>query len=263
MRRTVPACPAAVAAGVAAFAVLAFGAGAVPAGAASAPTESAQTEYQAAIKAATNQTVHFSSDVTQANVTLRISGDAGTTSGAQSLTVQNGKQVEHMSTEVVGQTGYVKGNSTALHNIIGLTTAQANKYAGQWFSFPMSNSTFSQLAAGLLRSQVASELSISGPFTFVSGTTLNGQRALGIRGSVSTNNGGTVGEILYVPAHGKPLPIEEVTDPGAKAHASTIHGTVSFTKWGEQVSIQAPAHSSSLLKLAPASTSGATTTTGG
>ena len=265
MRRTVPARPAAVAAGVTAIAVLAaVGASAVPVGAASAPPiKSAQSEYQAAIKAATNETVHFQSDVTQGNVTLRISGDAGTNSGSQSLTVNNGNQTEHMSTEVIGATGYVNGNSTALHNIIGLTTAQSRKHAGQWLSFPMSNSTFSQLAAGLLRSQVASELSIQGPFKFVSDATVNGQHALGIQGSVSTDNGSSVSEILYVPVNGKPLPIEEVTDPGAKTHSTTIHGTVSFSNWGEHVSVPAPAHSSSLLKLAPASTSGATTTTGG
>ena len=263
MRPTIPAGPAAVV-GVAVFAVTAMlGANAVAGGAASTSAKTAQSEYQAAIKAASNQTVHFASDVTQGNVTLKISGDAGTTSGSQSLTVDNGKQSEHMDTEVVGKTGYINGNSTALHNIIGLTTAQARKYAGKWLSFPMSNATFAQLAAGLVRSQVASELAISGPFTFVHDATVNGQHAVGIRGNVSTSNGSSVAEILYVPSTGKPLPIEEDTDPGAKTSSSTIHGTVSFTNWGEHVSVQAPAHSSSLLNLAPTSTSGATTTTGG
>ena len=264
MRRPVSVRPTAVAAGVAACAALAaVVANAVPAGAASTPATSAQSEYQAAVKAATNQSVHFVSDVTQSNVTLHVSGDAGATSGSQSLTVDNGKVHERMSAEVVGKTGYVNGNSTGLQNIIGLTDAQASKYAGKWLSFPMSNTTFSQLAAGLLKSQVASELGINGPFKYASDATVNGQQAHGIQGTVSTNNGGSVPEVIYVASAGKPLPIEEVTNPGAKTHSSTIHGTVSFSNWGEHVSVLAPAHSVSLLKLAPTSTSGATTTTGG
>jgi ketosteroid isomerase-like protein len=264
MRRPLPLRPTAVAVGAAAFAALvALGAGGTAVGAASAPTESAQSQYQAAVKAATNQTVHFQTDVTQGKVTLQQSGDAGTTSGSESLTIHNGKSTEHMNAEVVGTTGYVKGNTTGLQNILGLTAAQARKYQDQWLSFPMSNSNLAQLVAGLLKSQVATELSFSGPFTHASDATVLGQHAIGIRGSVSASDGTSVPEILYVPSTGKPLPIEEVTNPGAKAHASSIHGTVSFTNWGERVSVPVPAHSVPLSKLAPKSTSGATTTTGG
>ncbi len=264
MRRPLPLRPSAVAVGAASLAALAVvGACGTPAGAASAPAKSAQSEYQAAVKAAANQSVHFQTDVTQGKVTLQQSGDAGANSGSESLTVHNGKLAEHMTTEVVGRTGYLKGNTTGLQNILGLSAAQASKYAGRWLSFPMSNSNLAQLAAGLLRSQVATELSFSGPFTFVTDTTVNGQHAVGIRGSVSTNNSSSVPEILYVPSTGKPLPIEEVTNPGAKAQSTSIHGTVTFSNWGEHVAVSAPAHSVSLLKLAPTSTSGATTTTGG
>jgi hypothetical protein len=264
MRRPLPLRPTAVAAGAAAFAALAaFAAYGTPAGAAGTTARNAQSEYQAALKAATNQTVHFQTDVTQGNVTLQQGGDAGTSSGSESLTVRNGKQTEHMSAEVVGKTGYVKGNTTGLQNILGLSAAQAHKYQGQWLSFPMSNTNLAQLVAGLLKSQVATELSFSGPFTFATDATVNGQHAIGIKGSVSTSNGSSVSEILYVPSTGKPLPIEEVTNPSAKTQASSIHGTVTFSNWGEPVAVQAPAHSVSLSKLAPTSTSGATTTTGG
>jgi hypothetical protein len=264
MRRRLPVRPTAVAVGTAACAALAaFGAYGTPAGAASASTTNAQSEYQAALKAAANQSVHFQTNVTQGNVTLQQSGDAGTSSGSETLTVHNGKITEHMSAEVVGKTGYVKGNTAGLQNILGLTAAQSRKYAGKWLSFPMSNTNLAQLAAGLLKSQVATELSFSGPFTHAANANVNGQNAKGIKGSVSTNTGSSVPEILYVPATGKPLPIEEVTNPSAKGHATTIHGTVSFSNWGEQVAVAAPTHPVALSTLAPKSTSGATTTTGG
>lgn len=264
MRRPLPLRLTAVALGAAACAApAAFGANASPAGAASAPTQSAQAEYEAAVKAATNQTVHFQTDVTQGKVTLEQSGDAGANSGSESLTIRNGKSTEHMDAEVIGKSGYVKGNTTGLQNILGLSAAQARKYQGQWLSFPLSNTNLAQLVGGLLKSQVATELGFSGPFTRAGDSTVNGQKATGIKGSVSTSNGSSVSEILYVPATGKPLPIAEVTNPGAKAGASAVHGTVSFSNWGEQVAVPAPAHSVPLSKLAPTSTSGATTTTGG
>jgi hypothetical protein len=266
MRRPLPFRATAAAVGTAALAAL--GANAVPAGAASTSTKSAASEYQAAVKAATNQSVHFETDITQGNVSLQQSGDAGTSSGSQSLTIRNGKFTEHMNAEVVGKTGYVNGNSAGLHNIIGLTNAQAKKYAGKWLSFPMSNAALAQLVAGLLRSQVATELGFGGPYIFAGNATVNGQKAKGIQGSVSTPNGGSVPEVLYVPATGKPLPIKEVTNPGGKAHSSFVHGAVTFSNWGEHVSVTAPTHTTSLLKLAPPSSAAAhdattTTTTGG
>jgi hypothetical protein len=262
MSRPVPVRPAAAVAGVAAFAALAaLGATGVPAGAASTPAKTAQSDYTAAVKAAGNQSVHFVSVVTQGSVTLHVAGDAGATSGAQTLMVNNGKATERLSADVVGSTGYVNGNSTALLNVIGLTAAQSKKYAGQWLSFPTSNTALAQLVSGLLKSQVATELGIDGPFKFGTDATVNGQHATAIKGTVSTSSGGKVSEVLYVPSSGNPLPIEEVTNPGASAKSSSLHGTVTFSNWGEKTSVKAPAHSTSLLKLAPPSSSSATTTT--
>lgn len=266
MRRPRPLRPTAVAAGAVACAALsAAGACGLPAGTAAtaATAKSAQAEYEAAIKAATNQSVHFQTDINQAHITLEQSGDAGKGEGSESLTVHNGKLTEHIDAEVVGRTGYLRGNRTGLQNILALTAAQSRKYAGRWLSFPLSNSTYAQFVGGLLRSQVATELGFSGPFTFARHATVNGQHAVGIKGSVSTANGGSVPEILYVPSTGKPLPIEEVTDPGAKAHSSSVHGTVNFSNWGERVTVSAPAHPVALSKLAPKSASGATSTSGG
>lgn len=247
--------------GSAALAALtALGTGPLPAGAASSQTPTA--EYQAAVKAATNQGVHFVSTASQQGVTIHVTGDTGVTSGAQTLTVTNGKLTEHVNATVVGSSGYVQANSTALHNVIGLSTSQSNKYANKWLSFPTSNTGLDELVSGLLNSQVVSELEISGPYTYGTAATVNGHQALAIRGSVKSSSGSSEPVVLYVSASGKPMPIEEVTNPGASAHSSAIHGTVSFSNWGEKTSEKAPAHSISLLKLASPSTSG-TTTTGG
>jgi hypothetical protein len=231
---------------------------AAPAGAASTP--SAQSLYQAALKAAAGENVHFASAATQDGISIDVDGDTGTTSGAQTLTVTKGKTVEHVRAMVVGSTGYLNGNETALHNVIGLTTKQAHTYAGKWLSFPTSNTALATLVQGLLTSQVPDELQMGGPFTYGPPTTVNGQRALDVLGYVSTDSGSKIHVVLYVPASGSPLPIEELTNPGAKS-SSDIHGTVTFSKWGEKTDETAPGDSTSLLKLTPAQTSGATSTT--
>jgi hypothetical protein len=258
-------------AGVTALAALAVPAGLAvlatgtpPAGAAAAPTQSnPQAEYQAAIKAASNLGVHFVSVASQGDVTIHVTGDTGATSGAQTLTVSNGKLSEHVSAMVVGSTGYVKANSTALHYVIGLNTSQSNKYANKWLSFPTSNSGLEQLVSGLLNSQVSSEVQMSGPYSYGALTTIGGQQVLPIHGTVRTSSGSKAPVVLYVPATGKPTPIKEVTNPGASTHGSALHGIVSFTNWGQKISEKPPAHSVSLLKVAPPSSSGSTSSSAG
>lgn len=246
----------AAAAGLAAAVALSLATAAAPAGAATTPAASATDEYNAALKAVGTQGVHFDSVAQQNGATLTVSGDAGTTSGSQTLLVQNKKVNERMTALVVGSTGYVSGNAAALQNVIGLTKAQSSKYAGKWLSFPTSNTGLNELVGGLLSSQVSKELEIGGPYTYGKPTTVTGQQATAIKGSVATQSGGKVPVVLYLPSSGSPLPIQEVTNAGKSGGSSAIHGTVTFSHWGENKSQTAPTHTVSLLNLVPASSSG-------
>jgi hypothetical protein len=252
---------AAAATGLAAAAALAL---AAPAGAASTTTTTAAgnaaatARYNAALKAVGTKGVHFISVAKQNGAELDVSGDAGSTSGTQTLVVKNKGTTELMSALVVGSTGYVKGNAAALQNVIGLTKAESTKYAGKWLSFPTSNQGLGELVGGLLSSQVAKELEIGGPYTIAKSATVAGQKATAIKGSVASQSGGTVPVVLYIPASGTPLPIQEVTNPGNVGGASAIHGVVTFSNWGEDKKHTAPAKSVSLLSLAPASSSSST-----
>ncbi len=195
---------------------------------------SAGTEYAAAIKAARAKGVHFVSIATEGGTTIHVVGDTGLTSGAQTITVKRGSVVEHVHAVVVGATGYVNGNNAALRNVIGLTPAQSSKYAGRWMSFPTSNTALDSLVGGLLDKDVASELQMHGPYTYAPSTTIGGQRAIGIRGSVPSQSGKAEPQVLYIPASGAALPMEEVTNPGQAKGSSAIHGTVSFSSLGPE-----------------------------
>jgi hypothetical protein len=230
---------------------------ATPAGASQAP--SAQSKYLASINAVGDQGVHFVSHAKQGNVTFTVTGDTGSKSGAQTLTLKQGSTVEHMTVLLVGSTGYIDGNTTALTDVIGLDKTAAKKYAGQWVSFGAAKQQYADLTAGLLDSQVSGELKMTGPFHFGKTKTINGKSATAIIGKVTDGSGDAVDSTLYVAASGPPLPIEQTTGPSGKG---TIAGTVTFTKWGQTLSQKAPAHSISVTKLPSVPTSGTTSTTG-
>ena len=242
---------------------------ALPVGAAGATTTttaagaSAESQYQAAVKAATGRGVHFVSVASQDGVSIRVVGDAGATSGHQTLVVSKGSLTERVTEELVGKTAYLQANSAALERVIGLTNAESTKYAGTWLSFPSSTQGLSQLVGGLLDSQIASEIAMSGPYTLGDPASVNGQKVVAIEGQQATSTGTKATTVLYVPTSGTRLPVEEVTNPGKNGGGSAVHGTVTFSNWGETTSVTRPAHSRSLLAVARTSTGSSTSTTAG
>jgi hypothetical protein len=223
----------------------------------------AAAEYAAAIKAARGQDVHFHSTATENGTTIDVVGDSGSTSGAQTITVRNGSVFEHMQVVRTGPTGYVKANNTALHNVIGLTSAQSSKYAGRWLYFPASNTALDALIGGLLDKDVNGELQMRGPYSYVGTTTVAGKGAIGIRGNVASESGQSVRQILYVPASGRALPLKVVTNPGLPKGSTSIHGIVALSGWGQKKTVSSPAHAVSLLKLVHVPASGGSSNSSG
>jgi hypothetical protein len=216
----------------------------------------ATSTYTAALKAAGSHGVHFASMATQQGTSISVIGDTGTTSGLQTLTVRKGKTTETLSVMLVAGTGYVKGNTAGLVQILGLTAAQGATHAGKWLSFPTTNSNLAGLVNGLQAKDLPNELKINGPLTFGTANTINGQSATAIKGTVGASATTQVPIVLYVASSGTPYPLEEVTNPSKGAGKTSLHATVFFTNWGEKTHEKAPAHSTSLLSLAPPTTSG-------
>jgi hypothetical protein len=235
----------AVAVSLATTAVATF---AVP-GSADAAT-SAKTEYQAALKAAAAQNVHYVSKATEQGIALEVIGDTGKTSGSQVLEVKSGSTTEELAVVLIGSTGYLRGNDAALQKVLGLTAAQSTTYTNMWLSFPTSNTALAELISGLRNSDVASELQMTGPYTLGGTKKIAGQTTQAIKGTAATSSGTKVPIVLYVNATGTPRPVEEVTNP--KAKSASIEGTVTFSKWGEKTHPKAPTTSIPLVPLLPA-----------
>jgi hypothetical protein len=211
---------------------------------------SAKSEYQAALKAAGAQNVHYVSKATESGTVLVVVGDTGKSSGSGKFTVKQGSTTESISVLLVGATGYLKGNDAALQGVLGLTAAQATTYMNKWLSFPASNTSLAELITGLRNSDVAPELQMSGPYTLGGTKKIDGQATQAINGVAATSSGTKVPIILYVSTTGTPRPVEEVTNP--KGNSSSIEGTVTFSNWGEKTDPNAPAKSAPLVPLLPA-----------
>jgi len=214
-------------------------------------TQSATSKYNAAIKAADGESVHYVSQATEPGTSISVVGDTGVSSGKQTLKLSKGSLVENVTVELVGSTGYIKANAPALINILGLTTTQGGTYAGKWLSFPTSNQSLAELVTGLRTSDVGNELKMTGPYVSTGSKTVDGQATVGIRGTVSVSSTATAPVVLYVEQSGTPRPVEEVTNPGKGG--KSVRGTVTFSKWGEKVQVVAPNGAKSLVGLLPAS----------
>jgi hypothetical protein len=212
---------------------------------------SAQSEYQAALKAATAQNVHFVSETIEQGEHVDEVGDTGKSSGSLMVEVRSGAPTQKLAIILVGSKGYVEGNDPALQKILGLTTAQATEYANRWLSFPTSDASLDILVSGLLTSHVASEIKMSGPYTFGKAKVIAGHETQAIRGSAATSSGTKIPIVLYVESGGTPRPVEEITDPSAKG--SSISGSVTFSQWGETTDPAAPGKSVALVPLLNAS----------
>jgi hypothetical protein len=230
----------------------AVAAGAVAGAAGAVGTASvAKAKYQAAMKAASAQNVHYVSKATEQGVTLEVIGDTGRTSGSQVLEVQNGSTVEDLAVVLIGSTGYLRGNVAALETVLGLTSKQSATYANKWLSFPTSNTSLAELVSGLRDSEVPGELQMTGPYSLGGTKMIAGHAAEAINGTAATSSGTKVPIVLYVSSSGTPRPMQEITNPSAKS--SAIKGTVTFSNWGEMTHPKAPTKSTPLVPLLPAS----------
>jgi hypothetical protein len=219
---------------------------AVPAGAA---TSSATALYNQSIKVADTANVHYVSKATQDNVALEVIGDTGVSEGSEVLAVESSSAVEDIEVVLKGATGYVRGNATALQELVGLSAAISKA----------TKSAESNLVSGLRNSDLSVELSMTGPFTLGGTKKISGIETRAIDGFSGTSTSTRTPIILYVETGKTPRPVEEVTNPNGTGTA--IKGSVTFSKWGESIHPKEPSKSVSLPKLLKAKAKAKATTT--
>lgn len=189
--------------------------------------------YRAAIAAASAKlSVHYVSTSNLAGSSETMTGDAALDRGIQRITYSHGGTTGHVTVVVVKSVAYVRGDVFALTNYMGLTSAQASRYAGHWFFLKPPSGAYSVVAEAVRLGSFVDELEMPAPYTAAPKRTIGGRSVGGVRSKV-THSGKTAVLTLYV-ASGTNLPVAQAID-GSNGTITTTLG-----KWNERVTVAAP-----------------------
>jgi hypothetical protein len=144
--------------------------------------------------------------------------------------------LEGLAIDVVALEGafYLNGSSAFYRHVAG--PAAAALLQGKWLKAPESAGEFASLKQLTdLGTLINGVLGSHGKLAKAGTSTVNGQQAVGVK---DVEKGGT----LYVAANGTPYPLQVRKGSGGE-------GTVSFDRWNQPVSIQAPANAINITQL--------------
>jgi len=189
-----------------------------PFAAATAP--SAAALYREALATTAGWHVHYVSESEASHVPLLESGDAGPASGTQTIDIGKGATFDRASLIVIGDLTFVKGNTLAMQDLIGLSPAEAEVAVGHWVLFSSNNPTFASVVVGVRSHDVAQEVALTGPYTLGATRRLDGYTVDALRGTQEFQDAKKTVAVLYVRASGRHLLVEEDT-LGARGKPST------------------------------------------
>jgi hypothetical protein len=195
----------------------------------------AQTLSDALSAARAQRSVEWRSAVSLRGVRVSEATLAGVTTGFQRVSIAGGPLVGAVTIELDRGVAYLRGNSDALQLIQGFGLASAAAEANRWISVGSNVSYFQVVSAGLtLRSAIA-QLELTPPLGALSGTEVDGQRVVGVRGKGSATFGPTSTPAdLYVRDSGVPLPVEETE----RVDGATVR--LSLVKWNVRIPLTPP-----------------------
>jgi len=177
----------------------------------------------------------------------RTVGDAGPDSGRQIIT----EGTQKFEVLVVGTACFFKGNAVALTDNLGLSSSQAATEAGQWISLATTDAPYATVYAAVTAPSALADNITVVPQTLAATTALDGRRVQTVTGAIAKVKiaGATVAPkgtaSLAVRATAPHLPVryrERSTQvsSGSSHRLGVSISTVTFSRWGESVSITAP-----------------------
>jgi hypothetical protein len=188
---------------------------------------------------------HYVSRFTSGGQTQTTVGDAGPSSGRQVITIGS----DTFTVLVVGTSCYFQGDARQMVQNLGVPTSVASAHAGQWISLAPGDVPYQSVyVAVTTRSAIKSNVAFA-PRQEVGTSTRGGLRVVGITGSMINQT--VSGQLqrakgkamLYVTTSRPHLPVEytengKIGAAGSKLVTSKL--VMTFSKWGEAVSVTAP-----------------------
>jgi hypothetical protein len=207
--------------------------------AASAPPMSAPRLLSAALAALrAGGSVHVDITSIAHGGSVAFSDDAAGRSGRQVITIDG---TGHATILLIGGVDYVRADVQALQGFFELPLPAAEHAAGQWISLrpgeKLGTSTYDDVTAGITLSSVATELQVGKPLSETAPATVAGQPVIGVQAPLPASDGPRGAKVvLYMTDNAALRPVRyELADGGS------TQNTISFSRWGEKLSLTAPA----------------------
>ena len=182
---------------------------------------------------------HYVSRFTSQGATQTTVGDAGRSSGRQVITIG-----PHTFTVlVVGSACYFRGDARELVDQLGLPTATATAQDGQWIFLSPGDAPYQSVYAAVTAHSALADNIAFVPHRPLDPTTLSGRRVLGIAGPMTnvSVNGQTQkakGSATFYVAASDHVPVR-YSEQGKLDNQQSAF-TMTFSKWGEPVTVTAP-----------------------
>jgi hypothetical protein len=180
--------------------------------------------------------VTIASDTDGTKITF--SQDATATGGRQDMTFDG---VGHATVLLISGVGYLQADEAGLMGFFGVSQSEAARLTDKWISVrsgqKIGSTTYAQLTDGITLSSVASELSITGPYSAAKPGGAAGQRTIGVQGHAPASQKlpSTARETLNVTASGQTRPVQLALSGDAPNTDQ-----ITFSDWGEKLSIPVP-----------------------
>jgi hypothetical protein len=169
-----------------------------------------------------------------ANATVTIVTDAGTSEGIQRVTYGQRGTSGHESVEMIGGNAYFSGDSFTLENFNGFSATAAARYAGTWLEVTTADAAFASLTSAVTMATIPTQIALPKPQLLSGQSIVGGTQVKGLRAVVSVPSGKETG-VLYIRSKGSPLPVKLTS-----AQTNGGRGSVVFSKWNEPVTVTAP-----------------------
>jgi hypothetical protein len=210
----------------------------------------ARALYQQAVTATGASTGFHYVAVSSGGDAQTIVGDAGLTSGRQTITFVANCGTEQFSLLLVGSTVYFQGNTPAIEDQLGVSATAAPTLESKWVTVASGDGPYSVLQPGITSASQSTQM----PLTATSSTNVEvgGASAIRISGIVPPANDLPAGTGSLVIAKNSDLPITYTSSVSEGAVVLDFNTT--FSAWGTAPTVSAPAGSvawSSLTTTAP------------
>ena len=208
--------------------------------AASAPPMSAPRLLSAALSALrAGGSVHVDITSIAHGGSVAFSDDATGSGGRQVMTIDG---TGHATILLIGGVDYVRADAQALQGFFEVPLPAAGQAAGRWISLrpgeKLGTSTYDDVTGGITLSSVATELQVGNPLSKTAPATVAGQPVIGVQAPLPASNGLRGAKtVLYVTDDAALRPVRyELVGGGS------TQDTISFSRWGEKLSLTAPAN---------------------